>query len=61
MGKNKKKFNKNKKFKNINKEESNIVSVEDYINSVRNSKKCLKAKEYLRLFDEERSQWKFNV
>jgi len=58
-GTNFKKNKKKNKSKNESLEELNFV--EDYFNRVNKSRKCLKAKEYLSTFENDKESWKFNV
>lgn len=59
------KKNKNKNFKKKFKPkiiiEDEINFMEDHFNRVNKSRKCLKAKEYLSIFESDKANWKFNV
>ena len=58
-----KNFKKNKKTKlNTEKNQSEALNfVEDYLSRVNKSSKCVRAKEYLDKFQNDRTSWKFNV
>jgi hypothetical protein len=68
MGKRERYFMKNKKKpkKNPNKNNQNQAPVEDscledYFDRVKKSRKCIKAKEYLQTYQNDKENWKFNV
>ncbi len=55
-----KKNNKNNKQFQIEESIKNEKCLEESLHRIKNNKKCIKAKEYLDLFENSKDHWKFN-
>ncbi len=52
--------NKNKKVNETEEAIKNEKTIEEFVDRIKDSKKCLKSREYLEMFEKSKESWKFN-